>query len=271
MKILVTGATGFIGKCVISHFSDKHEIFGTCRALKKGKFIQADLINLSDYGVFDVDFDVVIHCASILATPKNRKNINLLLDNVKITESVQKIAELNKVELIINLSSIGVYPCVNGIYNEESLIRPSDNYEGLYGLSKFCSEELFLLLNKDNHTRIVNLRLGQTLGKGMRNDRIYSIMRDELKKGNVISVWGEGERISSFLTIDYLLKYLTLIIKNKTIKGTFNLSEKNISYKELADEIIFKYGNEKSKIKLIKKGSRSKIKIDSGKLMSKLH
>lgn len=267
MKILVTGATGFIGRKLIDFLSKKYEVFGTSRSYSNSQnYKQVDLSNLVNEDELTDNYDVIIHGASILATEKNHSDIDLLFDNLKITNSLISIIKNNKSSLVINLSTIGVYPNLSGIYNESSLVRPSDNFEGLYGLSKLCSEELLFYFFKSTKTRIVNLRLGQTIGEGMRGDRIYSKMKDELKSDNSISVWGDGERISSFLSIDYFLTTIDKIIENKEMSGVFNLAEKNMTYLDLAKEIIAKYGRVNSKIKILSKGSKSKIIIDSSRI-----
>ena len=100
----------------------------------------------------------------------------------------------------------------------------------------------------------------------MREDRIYSIMKNELKRDNKITVYGRGERISNFVSIDYLVKKMDKILNNKKIEGTYNLGEKNLSYKYLAEMIIKKYGDNSSKVVLKQNGVKSKVIIDSSKI-----
>lgn len=271
MKILIIGATGFIGSNLFSFLEKQYEVCGTSRTVMNSKkYKRLDLLSLVNQENLSVDFDVIIHCASILATTGNNNNINLLYDNLKITESLVSIVKNNKPCLVINFSSIGVYPNVSANYNELSLIKPSENYEGLYGLSKFCSEEILSFFFKNTKTRIVNFRLGQTIGDGMRGDRTYSLMKKELKETNCITVFGNGERVSSFLNIEYLLNKVYKTLNNITLEGTFNLSQKNMTYLELANGLIAEYGDSNSKIELLAKGVKSKIYIDSSKLEKEL-
>ncbi len=271
MKILITGATGFIGGNIMTYLSDNFEVYGTTRQTQSSsQYIKADLLNLNEDIKFAKDFDVVIHCASILATEENHKDFNLLLDNLQITRTlVAQISEI-KPRLVINFSSIGVYPNIDGTYNEKSQINPSVNFEGLYGLSKFASEEIFSFFFHNSDTRIINFRLGQTIGDGMRDDRIYSVMKKELEMKNSISVYGNGERTSGFLSIEYLNKTIEQAIKNKNISGTYNLTETNMSYLDLAKKIIREFGDHDSKIELLSIGTKAKISINSNKIKSLL-
>jgi nucleoside-diphosphate-sugar epimerase len=279
MTILITGASGFIGGYLYDHLSKNHKVYRVLRNYKDDgddRIFYIDLVNLDDvkYRIndsneFDIEIDIIIHCAAILADSKNSKNIDLFNDNNRITESVISIAKKCNVKRVINFSTIGLYPNKDGTYNETSQVNPAFNAECLYSLSKFCSEELltFLLPN----VSIINLRLSQTHGKGMRNDRIYALFINELRTQNTITLWGNGERSSNFISVEYLLSQIDHILVEFGIKGTFNIGQKNMTYLELANQIVEVYGNEKSRIVLIDKGVKSKVYIDCNKLETELN
>ena len=277
MNILITGANGFIGRYLKEYFQARNnKVFTISRKLNSSNNATNDYVaDLSDINfiknnftenIFGEKIDAIVHCAAILSTTDN-KDIAVFHMNNAITESMIHIAKTTKTTKFINISSIGVYPNISGVYNEESMVEPSVNHECLYSLSKICSEELFkFYLNDTIH--VINLRLGQVYGKGMRDDRIYSIMKDELDNVNTITVFGNGERISNFVSIDYCINKIDKIVNNDMIKGTFNLGEKNLSYFDLAKMIISEFGNTSSKIVLIEKGVKSKVIIDSTKINS---
>lgn len=267
MKILLTGASGFIGTAINNKFCNKYKIIGLSRR-RSGKK-NTIKINLEDKYLNqfeDYKFDIIIHCASQLTNKEDFLPLDVFKKNIKITENMITITKKTKPKLFINLSTIAVYPNISGEYKENSIVHPSQNTEGLYGLSKFCSEELLSFSLKGTKTKVVNLRLGQTIGKGMRKDRVYSMMVNELKEKNIINVYGNGERISGFLSINYLLEKIENIINHKGIEGTFNLVENNISYYDLAKTIIKEHGNNNSSIKIISSGVNSKVKINSYKI-----
>lgn len=273
MKVLITGSSGFIGNTLAEELKLNNELIliDKAKSEKRENFYEINLLNpeLIETAIENfklTTIDVLIHCASILATKENHKDINLLYNNLKITESVIKIAKVLKPKKIINFSTIGVYPNLDGIYTEKSEIKPSQNFEAIYGLSKFCSEELFAFMLNETETQVINLRLAQTIGEGMRNDRIYSIMLSELKNSNKITVWGNGERISSFISIEYLVTAIEAIIEKDIIEGTYNIGEKTISYLQLAKDIINQHGKFDSEIILLDKGQKSKIYIDTTKI-----
>lgn len=94
---------------------------------------------------------------------------------------------------------------------------------------------------------MIHLRVSQVYGAGMREDRIMKVMEKELKDKNTITVFGKGERISNFIDIETLVYKIKLLL-NYSYSNIFNIGKENLSYKELAEKIIMKYGNEDSKI-----------------------
>lgn len=274
MNILITGINGFIGRNLKNFFEEKHTIFSISRKetelLKNSVFLDLTNITLVKEvfvtNVFEQKIDLIIHCAAVLSNPESSKNIDVLHANNAITESMIYIAKKTGASRIINMSTIGVYPNLDGTYNERSYSLPSVNNECLYSLSKICSEELFsFYLSKE--MKVINLRLGQTYGNGMREDRIFSIMKNELKNNNSITVFGNGERVSNFISVTYLIQKIEEIIGKTDVSGIYNLGEKNISYLELAKMIIKDYGDEFSKIILKDEGVKSKVLIDSSKIL----
>lgn len=274
MKILISGHNGFISGHLINFLKIEHEVFTISRKKNKDNSILNNYaIDLSNVKLVKEKFtesfinekiDVIIHCAAVI-TAKNNKDISIFHENNSITESMIYIAETLNPNKFINLSTIGVYPNKSGVYNENSVIGPSSNHECLYSLSKFCGEELFEFYLK-NKMQVINLRLAQVFGTGMRQDRIFSIMKDELKRKNTITVFGNGERTSNFISIKYLINKINVVIENIKAKGIFNVGQYNISYTELAEMIIKENGDDLSKIILNKNGVKSKVIIDSSKI-----
>ena len=172
-----------------------------------------------------------------------------------------------KPKMFFNLSTIGVYPNITGTYREDSLIMPSMNFEGLYGLAKFGSEEIFSFYTKGLSTILVNLRLGQIIGEGMRDDRIYTIMKNELSRDNRISVYGAGKRTSAFMSVEYLCEVISELINSKIdITGTYNLAQENITYLNLARRIIMKFGDSESHISYKTVDREEVVNIDCRKI-----
>lgn len=270
MTILITGSNGFIGKYLVKSLQENNNIIElyngkkylndnnskiTCNLLDK------DHINCFLAESFQIDF--IIHTASKLASTTNLKDMSLLHDNIIIYEHVALVIEKYKPKKVINFSSIAVYPNEDGEYFENSEIRPSANNDCLYGLSKFCGENILDFLHKT--TPIIHLRIAQVYGENMREDRIFKMMRNELQETNMITVFGNGRRVSNFINIEILINKISFFLENDIV-GIFNIGEINLSYQDLASQIIIQYGNQTSQIKLVESGISTKFILNIDKL-----
>lgn len=273
-NIFITGAAGFIG-CYLSNELAKD--YNVIRLVSESGSLGAEnsiAIDLRDKEKVQSYFNgyrvkggihTIIHLAGRLVSPGETEDLSVLFDNLKITESIVVIARLTKPRKIINFSSIAVYPNEDGTYNETSEVRTSANSDCLYGLSKFCSENILNFLLGKEDIVISHLRVSQVHGEGMRGDRTISVMLAELREKNTITVFGEGQRVSNFIEIGKLINVAKFFVKND-VKGIFNVGGESLSYLDLAKRLIKKFGDDKSKIVRKKEGSRSNFRLDTSKL-----
>ena len=162
---------------------------------------------------------------------------------------------------------MAVYPNISGTFSEDSLPTPQKNPDCIYGLSKYCSEVIIDFLLRNENICIIHLRISQVHGKGMRSDRIIPVMLKELKDNDTITVYGNGERTSNFINVDKLVKEVEFFLQ-EDIFGIYNVGDRNISFLELAQELIDKYGDENSTINKEPQGNKEKFILDISKLSS---
>jgi nucleoside-diphosphate-sugar epimerase len=274
MNILVTGAGGFIGQYLCKHLSKNHNIIGIYNKKQHvdecHSHIVCDLTNkeqtLTDIAEkVSIKVDIIAHLASKLVDVRTAEQMDVFHKNIKISETVSALAGNLRPSKLINFSTMAVYPNIDGIYSENSKVWCADNSDCLYGLSKFCSENIFSFMLKKSDIKIIHLRLGQVYGDGMRNDRIMPIMQKELRETNKITVYGNGERVSNFISIQRLLEIINLFLEKDT-EGIFNIGDEQISYFEMANKIIEKNGNDLSCVIRKEQGSKSKFYLDTTKL-----
>ena len=271
--ILLTGANGFIGSNLYLGLNKRNKVISLAwpkdSTVGRKDVFYADLADLAEtkkaaVKLSRLKIDTLIHTAFILCKAGDWKNFAYLDLNNRITENTSWLAEKLECKLVVNLSSIAVYPNKSGRYNEESEISMSGNTECLYGLAKFSSEMIFSFILKDK-AEVVNLRLGQVYGPGMQDDRIIGIFRKELSEKNTVTLFGRGERSSNFIHIDDIVAGMIKIVSNP-VSGTYNLGcSSNLTYRQIAGKIISGLGDKSSKIILCDNGSRAKAEIVTGK------
>ena len=90
-------------------------------------------------------------------------------------------------------------------------------------------------------------------------------MKKELSKTNNITVYGNGRRVSGFISINNLVQTVNLFIEIDE-SGIFNTSEYNLSYKDLALNLIGEYGDESSSMSFKDAGLSAQTIINNNKL-----
>ena len=273
MNILITGANGYIGKSIADFLLNKYNVLSVKNSLKynvENNIFSMNLLDEKHVDLFleeDISIDIIIHIASKMASADNINDMNIFYDNIKMYEHIVKITQQFNPQKLINFSSIAVYPNIDGVYDENSIIHPSVNGDALYGLSKFCGENILDFMLKKSNTSIINMRVGQVFSDDLRDDRLYIVMKKELMQTNTITVYGNGERVSNFIHKDILIKRVVFFIEHE-YSGIFNIGDENLSYKEYASNIINLFGDQNSQILINENGLKSKCYINLDKFNS---
>ncbi|MCX5708530.1 MAG: NAD(P)-dependent oxidoreductase [Candidatus Omnitrophica bacterium] len=145
MKVLVTGATGFIGGNIVEDLvKEGHEVFALVRKTSSMdhlaslgvKFVFGDITDKDSLYAITGKFDAVFHCAAYVGD-KNWKKLKSV--NIGGTESVCKLALRLSVERLIYLSSVAV---VSGHFQVPLTEDLSYSATNLYGESKIEAERI---------------------------------------------------------------------------------------------------------------------------------
>ena len=245
IKILVLGASGFVGSNLINNLSkdSKYILTGTyyrnkpIKKIKKVKFLKLDLLNYIKTDELIKKQDIVIMSAAISSGAKIIQNNPLihLNDNLRMNINVFESCYKNKISKLIFLSSNTVYP------NTEYPVKENDlNYNFfdkyfIVGWMKSFSEILCEIYSSkvQNPINVLIIRPGNLYGPYDKFDPekskvIPSLIRkvNLLKNHNdILEVWGDGKDIKDFLFIDDLVSFIKLSLKKK-----FKFEVVNVAY-----------------------------------------
>lgn len=247
--ILITGASGFIGKNFLQHISQFeckiYAIYNDTKINFKKKnitYIKCDLLKNFPKKILKYNFDIFYHFAGPKA---DRISINNKLDILKglvIDENVIDYVIKKKIPKFFYASSAGVYD-VNKTNFTEKRLPISTNSDGFYGLSKLIGEEkLFKSLNKKN---FVICRFFSIYGKY--SNTIINKWKIKIKKSFKINIWGNGQTIRSWLHINDAVDGIVKMTTNKSKNVIYNLgSSQKTSLNEIYKIIKKKYPNSKT-------------------------
>lgn len=209
MKVLLTGASGLVGRALSFFLQEKGHIVG--RALR-GK---------EEIALFE-GWDVVINLAGESIAKgfwSKKKKKKILESRVLGTENLVRILHSCKAppRLFISTSAIGFYGNQKGKITEQS-----SSGEGF--LAKVCVEwEKAAKQCKNSTIRVVIARFGIVL----------SPIGGFLKQMRSLFLWGlggkigDGRQFMSWVAIDDLVKALYYIIEKEEIEGAVNIVSPN--------------------------------------------
>lgn len=221
MKILVTGATGLIGKKIISKLLvEKHEIFALVQNPEDAlELPKKNILKWSSKNVPDLknigNIDAIIHLAGagIAAGRWTKKRKKILEESrtvgtANLLKGLKQLSEEQRPKVMVASCAVGYY----GDRAEEVLDEtsaPGDDF-----LSQLCIKwETAIDQAKDLNLRVVKMRQGVVLDK---DGGFLSQMKPV--------VLGDGKNWVSWIHIQDLLNFITQALSDQNIEGVYNLS-----------------------------------------------
>ena len=247
-RILITGASGFIGKhlldkllmtsneiaCVDIYYSQKFiEVYGEKVKLFQGNLLDKDFTSKC---IHDFLPNYVIH----LAGSKSRTNS---LSEFKLSIEINYLGTLNlfkallenkDLKLVTILGTIEEYGHTSSPFKEDSQELPNS----AYGLSKLSATKLALIFNQQFNLPVVVLRPSIAYGPGQGDEMFIPALIKTLIKKQPFKMT-EGNQLRDFIYIDdltdALLKGLTCVgLEGQIINIASGTS---ITIKEIAIQI----------------------------------
>jgi UDP-glucose 4-epimerase len=232
MKIVVTGASGFVGRSLVKKLLSSIDI-EVIPVSRSGN--DKSHIKVNDYRDAPIG-DVLIH----LAESPDRINVNKSGDNdVNEAGAVLDALIAKEYKKIIYCSSAVVYSdLATESYTEVSPVYVSDNYTKL---------------KLNNEQKVINaggvvVRLTNIIGSGMAKNNVLSDIISQLDGNGVVTVRNE-KPVRDFIYIDDVIEALeTLIIKGKG--GVYNIgSGIGVSIKTMAELALRSIGENNGVVK----------------------
>ncbi len=229
-KVLLTGATGFLGKEILKILNDSRDLEIITLSRKKAS-ISIDLSEKAP--AFNVGFSLVIHCAgkAHVAPSKISNQKDIFSVNVNGTLNLIRGLEVapNLPERFVFISSVSVYGLTSGqLINEKNELIADD----AYGRSKILAENILTNWCDSKNIKLTILRLPLIVGenppgnlekmiKAIKNNYYFNISSNPVYKSMVLA-----EDVAN------------IILKSSMVGGIYNLTDgNNPSINDLAIKI----------------------------------
>lgn len=274
MKVLVTGASGFIGNRAAFYFLNKgYETVGWNRSESYNHF-PITKINMTDENEMvtkleEIKPDIIIHCAG--SADIGKSVADPVMDyhgNVTITHNL--LFALHKLGLsktrFVFLSSAGVYgnPIALPV-TEDMPLNPLSPY----AVHKVMCEDLCKYFINNYGMNIKIARIFSAYGVGLRKQIFWDMFQKQLHTGR-LDMFGTGKESRDYIHVDDVVQALYLIATIDTRETIFNIANgKEITINEATKMFAKSMGIDTSKITfngIVREGDPLNWKADINKI-----
>jgi len=244
MKVLVTGATGRLGKYVIPALLERKHELRLCvknaedarEAFPKAQFelMELDLLEAQESAFETVTkgVDAIVHLAALISyAAKDKKKIFDL--NAEVTRKLASAAKKNGVKRFVFMSSTSLYhkPKAQPITEAE---EPSP--DNAYGKSKVLAEKYL----RENGVPFVILRAALIYGPGFEEGFLTTAKM--VKKGRM-PVIGSGKNVIALVHAQDVAEAIALALEKKeAVNQDFNISGPSLSERDLLNALAEELG-----------------------------
>ncbi|MDD5052464.1 MAG: NAD(P)-dependent oxidoreductase [Sulfuricurvum sp.] len=212
MKILVTGATGFIGQNLIKHLLNQdHSLVLLVRHNSDISILdnRASLFYYSDeinnlITLFQKElFDGVIHLASLfLATHQSHNIPNLIHSNIQLGTELLEACKLSKTSWFLNTGTFWQH-YENEVYNPVNL----------YAATKQAFEDIAKYYTETSDLIFTTLNLNDTFGPNDTRNKVFNLWYQLTQTGATLQM-SPGEQIIDICYIEDVINAYEILINH---------------------------------------------------------
>lgn len=286
MKLLITGAAGFIG----SHTAERlqslgHEVIGVdnfspyysvelkqlnARALSdKGiSIIHQDLRAEELFKILPLDVDYIFHFAAQPGISSTSTFEDYFSNNIIATKNLIDYAlECKQLKLFVNIGTSSIYG-LEATFPEDTAPEPASHY----GVTKLAAEQMVLQKNREEKFRACSLRLYSVIGPRERPEKMYTKLIELGLKDEAFPLFeGSDIHLRSFTYVGDIVDGVVSVIGNedKVSGEIINLGTEVEHTTQEGIEAVEKVLEKKIKLNVIAKRAgdqlRTKANIDKAR------
>ena len=257
-KVLVCGATGFIGRNLIESLAGRNEfeLYGTCFSSQpynepKIKFIRADLRKDEDVNRIVAGMDIIIQAAATTSGAKDtfNKPYYHVTDNAVINSLIFRSAHIHKVSHVVFFSCTTMYQSSDVAVKETDFDANQEMYPNYFGVAwtKVYIEKMCEFYSRLGNTRFTVARHSNIYGPydkyDLERSHVFGATVTKVmtapERGKVV-VWGAGEEERDLLYVSDMVKFVELAIDKQQSKfELYNVGcGSSISVNDMVKKII---------------------------------
>ena len=215
MKVLITGANGFIGSHLSCYFQSQGYSVTGWDIAKSPNARQIEIVDMTDFSVVlkclqELKPDMIVHCSGAADVGKSVLNPELdYISNVTITHNLMfaiHSLHLHHVRVVF-LSSAAVYGNPDSLPIAESA---SLNPLSPYALHKMMCENIFEYFYRNDIADVKIVRIFSAYGEGLKKQIFWDMYKKVIQTGK-LAMYGTGNESRDYIYIDDLVNAIYLV------------------------------------------------------------
>lgn len=220
MKILVTGANGYLGQGVVKQLlNDGHDVVATDISTQnidtRATSVECDLFSVSNPFSFFGEPDVLLHMAWRNGFVHNAiSHIDDLPNHYKFLKEMTD-AGIKQIAVLGTMHEVGFF---EGSINENTPTNP----QSLYGIAKDALRNATFLMTKDTKTIVQWIRGYYIVGNTNFGCSIFSKITAAEKEGKETFPFTTGQNQWDFIDYEEFCKQVSAIVAQTNVTGIIN-------------------------------------------------
>jgi UDP-glucose 4-epimerase len=246
MKVVVTGSAGFIGGHVAHTLLAKgHDVIGyDLREGQSGDFptVVGDFLDSESLQKAFKGRDAVCHIGAI-------GDVYLAAQDPVLASSVNVTGSANVAQAARDAGVRVVYASTWEVYGHPHYEPVDEDHpcdpDHPYNITKLAGERMLLSAARLEQLPALALRLGTAFGVGMRPNSVFRIFIDKARRGEPITIQGDGSQGRQFTHVSDIAEAFSLGVASDATGMALNVvAPELITVKQLADIVSERYPTE---------------------------
>ena len=255
MRLVVTGAAGFIGSALVrsvvsSRVGDSYSIvafdslirtksWAAIDAIEAGapiELVQGDILESTSIRDACRGADAVVHCAAETSVDASfEQGTRFHRANVEGSRQVAQAALAEGVRAFVHFSTDEVYgEVLHGNVPETAQLRPTNPYSQ----SKAAAEAAVFEVFKGTDVRVIVVRPSNNYGPWQTADNLIPRFVTLMSTGQRAPLYGSGEQSRCWVHVDDTVRAVMTLLEDSAAEGIFNIGGEELSNQRVVQHLL---------------------------------